>query len=287
MLATYGLLFAAFAALYAPNIPLGRSRAAPPWQLVFTAAIVSGMVTGLLDWRAASALLLLWLVAAAHRRCKAPIPAIYWKLAAIALAIALALHLFPGFRLVTVASDVRLTLQSVPMTVKANFDKGAAGLLLLAYFTPRPILVEWPRVVTTGIALGLATGTVVIGAVAASGAIRVDPKLPALALQWVPINLLLTCVFEEVLFRGLVQQSIADGVRRRRQWRWLPIAVASVLFGLVHAGGGPLLIAAAGLAGVGYGLAYARAGYVEAAVLAHFVLNASHFFLFTYPYAAR
>jgi membrane protease YdiL (CAAX protease family) len=287
MLATYGLLFAAFAALYAPDIPLGRDRQLSPWQVVFSAALVSGLVAGLLDWLAATALVLLWLVAAAHRSRETTVPGVYWKLAAVALAIALALHLIPGFQLVVVASDVRLTPQSASMTLKANFDKGAAGLLLLAYFTNRPTLPEWPRVTAIGLAFGLATGAVVIGVVLAFGAIRIDPKLPALALQWMPINLLLTCVFEEVLFRGLVQQSIADAVRGRPQWRWLPIAVASVLFGLAHAGGGVALIVGASLAGVGYGLAYARAARVEAAVLAHFTLNATHFFLFTYPYAAR
>ena len=287
MLATYGLLFAAFAALYAPDIALGRDRKISPWQVVFAAAIASGLAAGLLDWLAVATLVLLWLLAAAHRSPDALIPGVYWKLAAVAIAIALALHLVPGFQLVIVASDVRLTPQSVPFTSKANFDKGAAGLLLLAYFTSRPRLAEWPRVAATGLAFGLATGAVVIGAVWAYGAVRFDPKLPALALQWMPINLLLTCVFEEVLFRGLVQQSIADHIRGRPRWRALPIAVASVLFGLAHAGGGAALVVAASLAGVGYGIAYTRAGRIEAAVLAHFVLNATHFLLFTYPYAVR
>jgi hypothetical protein len=67
----------------------------------------------------------------------------------------------------------------------------------------------------------------------------------------------------------------------------MPIAVTSVLFGLVHFAGGPLLIGAATLAGVGYGIAYARTRRIEAAVLAHFSLNAIHFLGFTYPYAVR
>jgi uncharacterized protein len=128
---------------------------------------------------------------------------------------------------------------------------------------------------------------VVIGIAVAIGAVRIDPKLPSLAIQWLLINLFLTCVFEEALFRGLVQKSLADSVRSHPRWRWLPIAVASTLFGLAHAGGGVAVIVVAGLAGVGYGLAFARTGRVEAAVLAHFVLNATHFFFFTYPYAAR
>ena len=74
---------------------------------------------------------------------------------------------------------------------------------------------------------------------------------------------------------------------QRARWSWVPLAVASVLFGLVHASGGPVLIAVAALAGVGYGTAYAMTGRIEAAVIAHFTLNSLHFIAFTYPYAAR
>jgi uncharacterized protein len=287
MFVTYGLLFAAFGALYAPSVAVGRDWKLVPWQLFFAAALAHGLVVGLLGWLAVAFLLLLWLVAAAHREHRGLVPGVYWKLIGVAIAMALALHAIPGFDVVVIASAVRLTPDSAPMTLKANFDKGAAGLLLLAHFTERPTPREWPMVAATGLAFGLATGAVVIGIALAIGAIRIDPKWPSLALQWLPTNLFLTCVFEEALFRGLVQKSIADSVRSRPQWRWLPIGAASALFGLAHAGGGVAVIVVAALAGVGYGLAVARTGRVEAAVLAHFVLNSTHFFLFTYPYAAR
>jgi membrane protease YdiL (CAAX protease family) len=59
--------------------------------------------------------------------------------------------------------------------------------------------------------------------------------------------------------------------------------VAAVLFGLAHGGGGLALVAFAGLAGAGYGLALWRSGRIEAAILVHFAVNAVHFLLFTYP----
>ena len=40
------------------------------------------------------------------------------------------------------------------------------------------------------------------------------------------------------------------------------------------------------LAGVGYGAAYHVTGRVEAGMLVHFLLNLTHLFLFTYPFAA-
>jgi membrane protease YdiL (CAAX protease family) len=56
-----------------------------------------------------------------------------------------------------------------------------------------------------------------------------------------------------------------------------------VLFGLAHAHGGPALVVLATFAGIGYGAAYQRSGRIEAAILAHFALNAAHFLMFTYP----
>jgi len=287
MLATFGLLFAAFATLYAPPIPVGAGRELRLWQLLFSAAVACGAFVGLLDWRAAVALCLLWLIAAApdHLAWWARKPV--WKLVAVLVGVALALHLIPGFEPWVVARDTRLTPDSASMTLRANFDKGAAGLLLLAHLSQRPANSEWPAVVRTGFVYGIATSAVAIGLVVAHGAVQFDPKWTSLALYWMPINLFLTCVFEEVLFRGVIQKSVADVLRGRPAWKWAPLTVASVLFGLAHAGGGGLLILAASLAGVGYGLAYTRTGRLESAVLAHFVLNATHFFAFTYPYAAR
>ncbi len=68
--------------------------------------------------------------------------------------------------------------------------------------------------------------------------------------------------------------------------RWLPIAASASLFGLAHAAGGLGYAAIAAVADVGYGLAYAATRRIEAAVLAHFALNAAQFVAFTYPYLA-
>jgi membrane protease YdiL (CAAX protease family) len=57
-------------------------------------------------------------------------------------------------------------------------------------------------------------------------------------------NLLFTCVAEEALFRGFLQQGIAAHSRR-----WLGVLVASLLFGAAHLAGGPLLVLFAALAG--------------------------------------
>jgi membrane protease YdiL (CAAX protease family) len=287
VVATYSLLFLAFVALYLPAVPLPGGYRLPPWQVVFAAALASGAFQRLLDLPALLAIAALWLCAELRHRSTSDRYRPLLLGLVIALAIALALHLVPGFPNPVVAQDVRLSAASAEMTLKANFDKGAAGLLLLAYLSPRPVAREWPRLLATGVSAGAVTAVAAIGIVAAVGAVRLDPKWPELALAWIPINLLLTCVFEEMLFRGLLQRGLQERLRANARLRHVPIALASLLFGMVHAGGGLLLIVAATVAGVGYGVAYDRSKRIEAAVLAHFTLNAAHFFLFTYPYAAR
>lgn len=287
MLTTYGLLFAAFVARYAPQVSIGSRFTFAPWQILFVAAIASGLIDDLLTWSAVVGLAGLWAAAALSTRAQSVSIRTAARWLALAMAAALALHFIPGFANPIVERDVRLTATSALMTLKANFDKGAAGLILLAYVCDRPRLNEWPRLIGVGLGVGAVTAAVVIGLVVALGPVRFDPKWSSVALAWMPINLFLTCVFEEVLFRGVLQRSMTDALRSRPAWRWVPLAVASLLFGLAHAGGGPALIVAASLAGVGYGCAYLFTGRVESAVLAHFMLNAAHFFLFTYPYAAR
>ena len=61
--------------------------------------------------------------------------------------------------------------------------------------------------------------------------------------------------------------------------------LASILFGLAHAPAGWQWMLLAGLAGVGYGLAY-RFGGLGAAIATHFGLNVLHFLFFTYPMLA-
>lgn len=287
MPATYGLLFAAFVALYAPRFSISSRLTLSPWQVLFVAAVVGGLIDGLLTWSAVAGLASLWIAAALSAHAHGNVARTVWKLLALAIAAALALHLVPGFANTVVERDVRLSADSALMTIKANFDKGAAGLVLLAYFCERPRLSDWPRLIGIGMGVGAVTAAVVIGLVVAFGPVRFDPKWSPVALAWLPINLFLTCVFEEVLFRGVLQRSMSAALRNLPRWRWVPLTVASLLFGLAHAGGGPALILAASLAGVGYGSAYLFTGRIESAVLAHFMLNAAHFFLFTYPYVAR
>jgi membrane protease YdiL (CAAX protease family) len=99
---------------------------------------------------------------------------------------------------------------------------------------------------------------------------------------WAINNLLLVTITEELLFRGYLQQGLARLLHRLPYHQALAIGLASLAFGLAHMGAGWEWVLLAGMAGIGYGIAY-RFGGLTAAVITHFGLNLAHFGLFTYP----
>ena len=256
------------------------------WQSLLALALAAAVAEGQVTWVGAVPVIVLWSTATGYEAASSPSLRTACAWGAALLAVAMATHRLPGFSPLLIA-DTQLSPSSVPMTLRAHLDKGMAGLILLAVFTRRSTTSgEIGRSIAVGLGVGLATAAIVIGAVALSGTVRLDPKLPAIAPQWMAVNLFLTCVLEEALFRGLLQDRLARKLAGRRWGAWIALAVASLLFGLAHAGGGPLLILAAAAAGAGYGTAYMLTGRMEAPLVAHFALNTVHFLGFTYPYAA-
>ena len=113
--------------------------------------------------------------------------------------------------------------------------------------------------------------------------IRLDIKLPTFFYYWLWANLFFTCVAEEALFRGFLQQQLSIGLKNIRYGVLIALISCAVLFGLAHAGGGMIYVILATVAGMGYGAVYLRSGRIEASILLHFMLNTVHILFFSYP----
>ena len=208
--------------------------------------------------------------------------------AVLGLATALFMHRVPGFANPRVIDAVRFTPDAVPFSLHLNFDKALVGLLLLAWAHPRIASArEWRGVLRATVPRALVVLGVVLAGSLALGYVRWAPKCPEEAWLWLGVNLLFTCTAEEALFRGFVQGELRRAWAERRGGSWAALAVAAGLFGLAHAAGGWRYVLMATVAGAGYGWIYDRTHRVEASILAHWGLNALHFFLFTYPALAR
>ncbi|GAA6159268.1 type II CAAX endopeptidase family protein [Ruegeria sp. HU-ET01832] len=190
--------------------------------------------------------------------------------------IALGAHLVPGFHNLLVLDQVQSGPLSRDFTMYLNLDKP------MVLFT---VALAWPSMIGGAVALRkipLAVGFALLPALLALGsavnAIRPEISLPHWWVIFALSNLFLTCLTEEVFFRGYLQSLISS-----RFGAGLGIAAASLLFGLVHVGGGPALAGFATILGAACGLGYYATGRLWVPVLMHFCFNAAHLVLFTYP----
>ena len=197
----------------------------------------------------------------------------------LAWAIALALHLIPGFNNILVLNKVLTGPHSVPFTMYLNLDK---PMIIFALLLLVPGMLGNPRPLTIKQYAVLASGLLLLPAMAFGlGLVRAELSLPDWLWVFALNNLLFTCVAEEALFRGYIQRLLSQ-----RFNHWVGIAVASLLFGLAHFAGGPLFILVAGCAGALYGLTYYWTGRLSLAIAIHFGFNLIHLVFFTYPIAS-
>ncbi|ANS88264.1 hypothetical protein VSVS12_04566 (plasmid) [Vibrio scophthalmi] len=189
------------------------------------------------------------------------------------------LHLIPGFNNIQVLDNVIKSPESASFSMYINLDKPMAFFaLILAYPKLLGDHKKWqlPPTIWTIICLFSLFPIAVL-----LGESKSEFSLPSWWWLFALNNLLLTCVAEEALFRGFIQQSLTHRFN-------LPIGVlvASAMFGLAHYSGGPLLIIFATLAGLNYGLIFHFTHRLWCAVLIHFLFNLTHLIFFTYPVLA-
>lgn len=247
-------------------------------------AIIAGYVTGALNDLAALWIAMLGAIGWIHARCTG------WQRVASGLvffvfAVALGLLLLPGFPRTVLVENVVLSPGALPYTLGLGFAKVVTSIFILAFMVPERVLSwrELGQVLVRVAPVFLATVVAVMVLTLALGYVKFDPKWTPLFFTWALANLFFTCLSEEAFFRGFVQRELAGLGANRRVSVVIAIAVSSLLFGLVHLGGGWKYALAATVAGVGYGIAYQRTQRIEASMAVHFGLNATHFLLFTYP----
>jgi membrane protease YdiL (CAAX protease family) len=282
---TYTLLALAIGALWAGGDERSPGWRRQLWLLPLGASVVTALVVGVVR-----PVGLVWLVglAAALWRFFRP-GAGRAQLAVLAglillLALGLMLHRLPGFENPRVIFARRFTPDALPFTLYLNFDKTAAGLLILGWGHSRMTQgKDWRAMarLTVPWAAGIILVIMVLSLV--SGYVRFEPKFPPETWLWLGVNLGFTCFAEETLFRGFIQAQLQRLWKNLPGGQWFALMVAAVLFGLAHANGGAAYVVLTMIAGLGYGWIYQSTRRIEASILTHFSLNAVHFFFFTYP----
>jgi membrane protease YdiL (CAAX protease family) len=163
-----------------------------------------------------------------------------------------------------------------------NLDKPLIGFWLLLVCPWIATRFNW-RASLGATLMGLALAAMgALGGALLLGMIAWAPKWPAQGWLWLLNNLLLVTLVEEALFRGYVQGGLSRWFKQLPYGQTLALVIASLLFGLAHFAAGWQWMLLAGIAGLGYGLAY-RFGGLGAAIATHLGLNVLHFVFFTYP----
>lgn len=259
-----------------------RERAWQAWMPCLALAVIAGLAVGALRPPAAATVVVLATLCIGWRRAQGRVVRGVLLAAIALLSLALALHAVPGFANPLLFEDVQVSPGAAPVSLYLNLDKAAAGIVLCATFGAPARTAAACRAIGRAWPVMAATPVVVLGAGVLVGFAAFEPKW----LPWAPlfllINLFVTCLAEEAFFRALLQGRLEQALRGRPHGAAIALGVASLLFGLAHLGGGPVLAALATLAGIGYGLAWRRGG-IEAAILTHFAVNAGRFVLLTYP----
>ncbi|WP_343564679.1 CPBP family intramembrane glutamic endopeptidase [Kiloniella sp. b19] len=276
----FGLFVSAVLLLWSP---LAR-RCYLPW-IFLVAALTAGLFWDFLQpfsLVAVGLFYLCYLVFARYRHQTVLVAVAGFVL--LVLGSSLLLHRFPGFDNPVVVEAVALSADSVPYRMYANFDKG-----LLAFFLV--LVLSDPLQQDRGLFLTLKrsvlptviTVALLIGAAMLLGFVRYDPKWFDFFRVWLPVNLTFVCIAEEAFFRGFLQRCLQDRLLGFRFAGGVALVLASVIFGAAHYQGGLPLIVLSTLAGLGYGWAFLRTGRLEGAIAVHFLLNAVHLMLFSYP----
>lgn len=274
----WSALFLAAAMLWPPAT---RRWALAPLAAAWGWALADGTIDPVaLAWPALLAL------AAVLVRCHAGGPA---RAAGHALFLALAallfLHLLPGFHNLRAIEPAPLSPDAVPFGMYLNLDKPLVAFWVVLALAPPMAAATLRATLSAALLAWTAAVLACLGCALALGVVGWAPKWPQAGGIWLINNALLVTLAEEALFRGYVQQRLAERWRHRAWGAWAALTVAAVLFGLAHYAGGWQWMLLASLAGLAYGAAY-RYGGLSAAVLAHLGLNAAHFGLFTYPMRA-
>lgn len=290
-MSAYWLNLSPFFLLGAGILSVWGSSRFPVWLVFLLAACGVGWYLGLIGPMALAALGILLLTTFMANTSQWGVPLrILGYVATFALAIALALHYVPGFPRPVLISE-RLGDSRVLYTMYANFDKGAAGLILVAL---------WIHTHKSGGALAslLARNLPWILLAAAAPValawwlgLRLDFKLGWYTPVFLLVNLLFVCVAEEIFFRQMVQQPLMNRLGAAGGGAFMATLLTALAFALAHFGllkvfsgeAAAKALSVVFVAGFAYAWVYQMSRSVECSIATHFLVNAIHFIAFQYP----
>lgn len=284
MFVTYGLLGMSICAVWLKTDPIKKLSGLPSWLILFIAALISGLMENYVTLVGIGVTGLLGAASYVVMRSES----VQWQriicgALTILMAVVLCMHKMPGFDNPVLIWNIKFSPDSIPYTQYLNFDKGMVGLILLLYCRRVSSLSEWKGMLKSIFPIASITIIAVLTVALAIGYVRPDFKLSWYTPVFLMTNLLFTCVAEETLFRGWIQEYLSRYLVEFRFGTWITIVISGLLFGVTHLAVGIPFVLLATIAGLGYAYAYHVSKRIEGTILVHFLVNALHFIAFSYP----
>ncbi|VUD56804.1 hypothetical protein TDB9533_02407 [Thalassocella blandensis] len=198
------------------------------------------------------------------------------------ISLSLALHLWPGFERHIVMEATTLGKAANPMTIAYSLDKLLAAVLLFLLVSPKiqcaqsiPPLVKPFFTLFVPLVAAFFLCANLLG-------VALDPKWEMAFVGFILINLISTCLAEEIFFRLFIQETL----ERIRVPGLVAAGVSAGLFTLAHYSSqvSAQYLVLVGLAGCLYAWSYSKTRAIEVPVLLHLLVNSVHLILFEYPF---
>lgn len=171
--------------------------------------------------------------------------------------------------------------------LSVDFAKGIAGFLLLYLLWPKLRANEFIASRWVSVSLLLLAPLLIIGVAIPVLGLQLQPKPIEQILMVAVVNLLITCVAEEVFMRFLFQQNLRNAVAHftvnRALQEIIPLLVVTFVFVMIHSGISGAAVWVYMLAGFLYGLSYTLGKNILYPIALHFLVNQIHFSFLTYP----
>lgn len=171
--------------------------------------------------------------------------------------------------------------------LSVDFAKGIAGFLLLYLLWTKRRFNEFVASSWVSASLLLLAPLVIISVAIPVLGLQWQPKLLKPILLFAAVNLLITCVAEEVFMRFLFQQNLRNAIAsftaHRALQEIIPLLLVTFVFVVIHSGISGVAVWVYALAGFLYGLSYTLSKNILYPIAIHFLVNQIHFSFLTYP----
>lgn len=202
----------------------------------------------------------------------------------VVLIFSLYIHVLPGFYNFKIINQIKLSYDSKFYSAYVNIDKVMAGtLLLLFYSSLNKSFKDWIIALRVLPMPLLFVCILLLGTAFAMNYIKIDFKIPSILGIWIPTNLLLVCVIEEIFYRGFIQNELVKAFSSYKKGNWFALGISSIIFGASHYTGGFPYIVLSTFAGGVYGYVFMRSHRIESSIMVHFLVNLIHILAFSYP----